>query len=41
MDTVTLLYAVSAVLILAGLLGTMLPALPGMPIVFGGMLLAA
>ena len=36
-----LLYVVSAILILAGLAGTVLPALPGLPLVFAGMLLAA
>lgn len=41
MDTATLLYALSALLILVGLAGIVLPALPGLPIVFGGMLLAA
>jgi uncharacterized protein len=41
MDTNTLLYALSALLILVGLAGIVLPALPGLPIVFAGMLLAA
>ncbi len=41
MDTQTLLYILAAVLIVIGLLGTILPALPGLPLVFGGMLLAA
>lgn len=41
MDTQTLLYILAAVLIVVGLLGTILPALPGLPLVFGGMLLAA
>jgi uncharacterized protein YqgC (DUF456 family) len=41
MDTTTVLYSVSALLMLVGLAGTVLPALPGMPILFGGMLLAA
>ena len=41
MDTQTLLYILSAVLVLVGLAGTVLPALPGLPLVFGGMLLAA
>ena len=41
MDMTTLLYVLSALLILLGLAGTVLPALPGMPILFGGMLLAA
>ncbi len=34
-------YALSALLILVGLAGTILPALPGVPLVFAGMLLAA
>ncbi len=41
MDTQTLLYVLAALLIVVGLLGTILPALPGLPLVFGGMLLAA
>jgi uncharacterized protein YqgC (DUF456 family) len=41
MDTQTLLYILAAVLIVVGLLGTILPARPGLPLVFGGMLLAA
>ena len=41
MDTQTLLYALSALLIVVGLAGIVLPALPGLPIVFAGMLLAA
>lgn len=41
MDTTTWLYVLSGALILIGLLGTFLPALPGMPLIFGGMLLAA
>ena len=41
MDLHMLLYVVSAILILAGLAGTVLPALPGLPLVFAGMLLAA
>jgi len=41
MDLHLLLYVVSAILILAGLAGTVLPALPGLPLVFAGMLLAA
>jgi uncharacterized protein YqgC (DUF456 family) len=35
------LYVVSAVMIVVGLVGTLLPAIPGMPLVFAGMLLAA
>ncbi len=41
MDQHTLLYILSAALILIGLVGTLLPVLPGTPIVFAGMLLAA
>ncbi len=41
MDQTTLLYVLSGVLIVVGLAGTVLPALPGLPLVFGGMLLAA
>ena len=35
------LYLLSAVLILIGLAGTMVPALPGIPVIFGGLWLAA
>lgn len=41
MDTQNLFYAIAALLILAGLAGTILPALPGLPLMFAGMLLAA
>lgn len=41
MDIAILWYAVAGVLILVGLAGTILPALPGVPIVFAGMWLAA
>lgn len=41
MDTTMWLYVLSGALIAIGLLGTFLPALPGMPLMFGGMLLAA
>lgn len=41
MDMQTLYYVIAAVLILVGVAGTVLPALPGLPLVFGGMLLAA
>lgn len=34
-------YVLAAILILVGLAGTVLPALPGTPVVFAGMLLAA
>jgi uncharacterized protein YqgC (DUF456 family) len=37
----TLYFVLSAVLILVGLAGTIVPALPGVPLVFAGMLLAA
>lgn len=35
------LFALAAVMILAGFVGTILPALPGVPLIFAGMLLAA
>ncbi len=35
------LYVVAGLLVIVGLAGTLLPALPGVPLVFGGMLLAA
>lgn len=41
MDTQTILYVVAAVLMLVGVAGTVLPALPGIPLVFVGMVLAA
>ena len=41
MDTHTLLHVLAGVLILIGLLGTVLPVLPGLPVMFAGMLLAA
>lgn len=41
MQTQSLYYVLAAVLVVIGLLGTVLPALPGLPLVFGGMLLAA
>jgi uncharacterized protein YqgC (DUF456 family) len=37
----TLYYVLAALLVLVGVAGTILPALPGLPLVFGGMLLAA
>lgn len=37
----TLYFILSAVLILAGMAGAVLPAIPGVPLVFAGMLLAA
>jgi uncharacterized protein len=39
--TLTALYTIAALLIVVGLAGTILPALPGVPLVFAGMLLAA
>jgi uncharacterized protein YqgC (DUF456 family) len=36
-----LLYGVAALLVIVGLIGVVLPALPGLPLVFLGMLLAA
>lgn len=41
MDTQTILYLVAALLMLVGLAGTVLPALPGIPLMFVGMVLAA
>ena len=41
MDIQFLYYALAIVLILAGIAGVLLPALPGLPLVFAGMLLAA
>lgn len=41
MEATTLYYLLAAVLVVVGLAGTVLPALPGLPLVFGGMLLAA
>jgi uncharacterized protein YqgC (DUF456 family) len=41
MDTSLLWYVTAAILIVGGLAGTILPALPGVPIVFAGMWLAA
>lgn len=37
----TILYIIAAILVLVGLAGIILPALPGIPLVFAGMLLAA
>lgn len=37
----TLLYLLAALLVIVGIAGSVLPALPGLPIVFGGLLLAA
>lgn len=41
MDPKTLYYLIATALIVIGVLGTVLPALPGLPLVFGGMLVAA
>jgi uncharacterized protein YqgC (DUF456 family) len=41
MDPKTLYYLIAATLIVVGLIGTVLPALPGLPLVFAGMLVAA
>jgi len=41
MDQHMLAYILSAGLILVGIVGTVLPVLPGPPLVFAGMLLAA
>jgi uncharacterized protein YqgC (DUF456 family) len=41
MDTQTAYYLVAGALIVIGLLGTVLPILPGLPVMFAGMLLAA
>lgn len=41
MDLQVLLYIVAALLMVLGIAGTVLPALPGLPLMFGGMLLAA
>ncbi len=41
MDWNILWYAIAGILIVAGLIGSILPNLPGIPVMFGGMLLAA
>lgn len=41
LDMQVLFYMIAAVLVLLGLAGTVLPAIPGVPLVFAGMLLAA
>ena len=41
MDGNTIAYVIAGILILVGIAGTILPALPGVPLVFAGMLLAA
>ncbi|GAA4867352.1 DUF456 domain-containing protein [Luteimonas vadosa] len=41
MEAQSIYYALAIVLVLIGIAGTILPALPGLPLVFAGMLLAA
>jgi uncharacterized protein YqgC (DUF456 family) len=41
MDIHLILYGLAALLIVAGMAGTVLPALPGLPLMFAGMLIAA
>jgi len=41
MDPTALWYALALILVLVGLAGAILPALPGVPLVFAGLLLAA
>ncbi len=41
MSSDIILYALAAALVLVGIAGTILPALPGVPLVFAGMLVAA
>ena len=41
MELQTLYYALAVILVLVGVAGVILPALPGLPLVFAGMLLAA
>ena len=41
MELLNVYYAIAVVLALVGLAGTVLPALPGLPLVFAGMLLGA
>lgn len=41
MDHATVFYLIAALLVVVGLVGTVLPALPGLPLVYAGMLLAA
>ncbi len=40
-ETLQVLYILSGILILIGMLGTVLPVVPGIPLAFAGMLLAA
>jgi len=41
MDTTILLWLLAAILVLAGLIGLLLPVLPGPPLLFAGLLVAA
>ncbi len=41
MELQTLYYVLAVIMMLVGIAGTVLPALPGLPLVFAGMLLAA
>ncbi|NLW95466.1 MAG: DUF456 domain-containing protein, partial [Xanthomonadaceae bacterium] len=41
MDAQSIWYAVAVLLVLLGLAGILLPAIPGLPLVFLGMLVAA
>lgn len=41
MDTTMLFYVLAAAMVVVGAIGTVLPALPGVPLVFAGLLLAA
>ena len=41
MPSPTVFYVLAAALVVIGMIGTVLPALPGLPLVFAGMLLAA
>ncbi len=41
MEAQAIFYAIAALLVVVGLLGIVLPALPGIPLMFAGMLLAA
>lgn len=41
MESQTLWYALAALMVVVGIVGTVLPALPGVPLVFAGLLLAA
>lgn len=41
MDSQTIYYILAGVLVVVGIAGTVLPALPGLPLVFAGMLLAS